>query len=103
MDNLLEIDLDSCAMTTRLSLPRVQSLTSCLRHFIAGRAVTVSLCLRLLGLMVAASPVIRLGLLHMRPFSVVDEKPKHFTPLFSALYDFGDTEVCYVDKTMDVS
>ena len=49
-DNLLEIDLDSRAMTTRLSLPRVQSLTSCLRHFIAGRAVTVSLCLRLLGL-----------------------------------------------------
>lgn len=55
------------------------------------------------GSMIAASPVIRLGLLHMRPFSVVDEEPKHFTPLFSALYGFGDTEVCYVDKTMDVS
>ena len=64
----LGIDLDSRAMTARLSLPRVQSLTSCVRHFKVGRTVTVSLCLRLLGLMAAASPVIRLGLLHMRPF-----------------------------------
>ena len=43
------------------------------------------------------------GLASHAPISMVDEKPKYFTPLFSALYDFGDTEVCYVDKTMDVS
>ena len=43
------------------------------------------------------------GLTSHAPFSVVDEKSEHFTPLFSASYDFGDTEVCYVNKTVDVN
>ncbi len=64
----LGIDLDSRAMRARLSPPCIQSFMACLRHFKAGRTVTVSLCLKLLGLIAAASPVIRLGLLHMRPF-----------------------------------
>ncbi len=41
---------------------------SCLCHFKAGRTVMVSLYLRFLGLMAAASPVSHLGLLHVRPF-----------------------------------
>ncbi len=64
----LGIDLDSHTMRAQLSPPRVQSLKSCLRNFKAGRTVTASLCLRLLGLVAAASPVIRLGLLNMHPF-----------------------------------
>ncbi len=37
-------------------------------RFRLGRRVSVGLCRRLLGLMAAASPVLLLGLLHMRPF-----------------------------------
>ncbi len=36
------------------------------------------------------------------PISMVDKKPKDFSPLSSASYDFGDTEVCAHVKNLDV-
>ncbi|XP_042583419.1 uncharacterized protein LOC109076134 [Cyprinus carpio] len=64
----LGVDLDLCMMQARLSPARVQSIQACLSQFKAGHLVHVGLCLRLLGLMAAVSPVVQLGLLHMRPF-----------------------------------
>ncbi len=55
-------------MQARLSPARVQSLQTCLNQFKTGRLVHVGLCLRLLGQMAEASPVVQLGLLHMQPF-----------------------------------
>ncbi|MGL5564840.1 MAG: reverse transcriptase-like protein [Plesiomonas sp.] len=55
-------------MRARLSPARVQSLLNCLRLFKTGRFVHVQLCFKLTGLMAAASPVLQLGLLRMRPF-----------------------------------
>ncbi len=49
-------------------LPGYPIFTTCLAHFKLGRHVSVGSCRRLLGLMAAASPVLPLGLLHMRPF-----------------------------------
>ncbi len=46
----------------------MSNFTACLAHFKLGRHVSVGSCRRLLGLMAAASPVLPLGLLHMRPF-----------------------------------
>lgn len=43
------------------------------------------------------------GITSHAPFSVVDKKMKHFTPLSSASNDLGDTAVCDVVKTMDVN
>ncbi len=43
-------------------------LTACLARFKLGYHVSVGTCRRLMGLMAAASPVLPLGLLHMRPF-----------------------------------
>ncbi len=60
--------LDSTSMQTRLAPARVESIQSCATRFKLGRHMSVGLCRRLLGLMVAASPVLPLGLLHMRPF-----------------------------------
>ncbi len=36
------------------------------------------------------------------PISMVDKKPKDFSPLSSASNDFGDTEVCLDIKDLDV-
>ncbi len=47
---------------------RLTNFTACLARFRLGRHVSVGTCRRLLGLMAAASPVLPLGLLHMRPF-----------------------------------
>lgn len=63
----LLLDLDSCTMRARWSPASVQSLQSCLIQFRTGRLVHVSLCRTLMGLMAAASPVVQLGVLHMRP------------------------------------
>ncbi len=52
----------------RLAPARIPDLTACLAHFKLGHHVSVGTCRRLLGLMAAASPVLPLGLLHMRPF-----------------------------------
>ncbi len=49
-------------------LPGYPIFTACLARFKLGRHVSVGSCRRLLGLMAAASPVLPLGLLHMRPF-----------------------------------
>lgn len=45
------------------------------------------------------------GLASHAPFSVVDEKPNDFTPLylFPTLDDLGDTEVRYGIETLEVS
>ncbi len=64
----LGVHLDSVQMQARLAPPRISNFIACLAHFKLGHHVSVSTCRRLLGLMAAASPVLPLGLLHMRPF-----------------------------------
>ncbi len=51
-----------------LAPARIPDLTACLARFKLGHHVSVGTFRRLLGLMAAASPVLPLGLLHMRPF-----------------------------------
>ncbi len=60
--------LDSVQMQARLAPARIPVFTACLARFKLGHHVSVGTCRRLLGLMAAASPVLPLGLLHMRPF-----------------------------------
>ncbi len=64
----LGVRLDSVQMQARLAPARIPDLTACLARFKLGQHVSVGTCHRLLGLMAAASPVLPLGLLHMRPF-----------------------------------
>ncbi len=64
----LGVRLDSVQMQARLAPVRIPDFTACLARFKLGRHVSVGTCRRLLGLMAAASPVLPLGLLHMRPF-----------------------------------
>ncbi len=64
----LGVRLDSVQMHARLAPARIPNFTACLARFKLGRHVSVGTCRRLLGLMAAASPVLPLGLLHMRPF-----------------------------------
>ncbi len=64
----LGVRLDSVQMQARLAPARIPDLTACLARFKLGHHVSVGTCRRLLGLMAAASPVLPLGLLHMRPF-----------------------------------
>ncbi len=64
----LGVRLDSVQMEARLAPARIPVLTACLARFKLGHHVSVGTCRRLLGLMAAASPVLPLGLLHMRPF-----------------------------------
>ncbi len=64
----LGVRLDSVQMQARLAPARIPDLTACLARFKLGHHVSVGTCRRLMGLMAAASPVLPLGLLHMRPF-----------------------------------
>ncbi len=64
----LGVHLDSIQMQARLAPARISNFTACLARFKLGHQFSVSTCRRLLGLMAAASPVLPLGLLHMRPF-----------------------------------
>ncbi len=64
----LGVQLDSIQMQARLAPARISNFTACLARFKLGRHVSVGSCRRLLGLMAVASPVLPLGLLHMRPF-----------------------------------
>ncbi len=64
----LGVRLDSVQMQARLAPARIPVFTACLARFKLGHQVSVGTCRRLLGLMAAASPVLPLGLLHMRPF-----------------------------------
>ncbi len=64
----LGVCLDSVQMQARLAPARIPVFTACLARFKLGHHVSVGTCRRLLGLMAAASPVLPLGLLHMRPF-----------------------------------
>ncbi len=63
-----QVRLDSVQLQARLAPARIPDLTACLARFKLGHHVSVGACRRLLGLMAAASPVLPLGLLHMRPF-----------------------------------
>ncbi len=63
-----KVRLDSVQMQARLAPARIPVFTACLARFKLGHHVSVGTCRRLLGLMAAASPVLTLGLLHMRPF-----------------------------------
>ncbi len=64
----LGVRLDSAQMQARLAPARIPVFTACLARFKLGHHVSVGTCRRLLGLMAAASPVLPLGLLYMRPF-----------------------------------
>ncbi len=64
----LGVSLDSIQMQARLAPAQIPDLTACLARFKLGHHVSVGTCRRLLGLMAVASPVLPLGLLHMRPF-----------------------------------
>ncbi len=64
----LGVHLDSIQMQARLAPARISNFTACLARFKLGLHVSVGTCRRLLGLMAAASPVLPLGLFHMRPF-----------------------------------
>ncbi len=64
----LGVRLDFVQMQARLAPARIPVFTACLARFKLGHHVSVGTCRRLLGLMAAASPVLPLGLLHMRPF-----------------------------------
>ncbi len=64
----LGVRLDSVQMQARLAPARISDLTACLARFKLGHHVSVGTCRRLMGLMAAASPVLPLRLLHMRPF-----------------------------------
>ncbi len=64
----LGVRLDSVQMQARLAPARIPVLTACLARFKLGHHVSVGTCRRLLGLMAAASLVLPLGPLHMRPF-----------------------------------
>ncbi len=62
------VHMDFVQMQARLAPARISNFTACLARFKLGHHVSVSTCRRLLGLMAAASPVLPLGLIHMRPF-----------------------------------
>ncbi len=64
----LGVHLDFIQMQARLAPARISNFTACLARFKLGHHVSVGTCHRLLGLMAAASPVLPLGLLHIRPF-----------------------------------
>ncbi len=64
----LGVHLDSIQMQARLAPARISNFTACLARFKLGRHVSVGSCRRRLGLMPAASPVLPLRLLHLRPF-----------------------------------
>ncbi len=64
----LGVRLDFVQMQARLAPARIPVFTACLARFKLDHHVSVATCRRLLGLMAAASPVLPLGLLHMRPF-----------------------------------
>ncbi len=64
----LGVHLDSVQMQARLAPARISNFAACLARIKLGHHVSVSTCCRLLGLMAAASPMLPLGLLHMKPF-----------------------------------
>ncbi len=64
----LGVHLDSVQMQAHLAPARISSFNACLACFKLGHHFSVSTYRRLLGLMATASPVLPLGLLHMRPF-----------------------------------
>ncbi len=64
----LGVHLDSIQMQAHLAPARISNFTACLSRFKLDHHVTVDTCRSLLGLMAAASPVLPLGLLYMRPF-----------------------------------
>ncbi len=66
----LGVCLDSVEMRARLSRERAVAILSSLRHFREGSSVHLKEFQRLLGLMVSASAVCHLGLLHMRPLQL---------------------------------
>lgn len=62
------LSLDSMSFTACLSAERVKAFRASLTHFRLHNSVPFRLCFQLLGLMVSAILVVRLGRLHMRDF-----------------------------------
>ncbi len=63
----LGVAWDSTTMQARLSPARIESILAAVRRVREGQSLTVKQFQRLLGLMAAASNVISIGLLYMRP------------------------------------
>ncbi len=61
---------DSITMQAQLSPARIESILNALKNIKLGQRITVHYLQRVLGLMAAASTVIPLGLLQMRPFQL---------------------------------
>ena len=64
------ISLDAQVMRASLPQPRVETILSVLNRFQLGQKVSVWDCQRLLGLLTAASLLVPLGLLHLRPLQL---------------------------------
>ncbi len=65
--NYLGVVWDSTMMQARMSPARIESITTEVRRVNEGQSLTVKQVRRLLGLMAAASNMIYIGLLYMRP------------------------------------
>ncbi|XP_072219103.1 uncharacterized protein [Leuresthes tenuis] len=68
--NYLDMTLDSLSMRAFLSQKRVENIMQLIGCFQTGRVFTYGLFLRLLGMLMAASMVIPLGLLSLRPLQI---------------------------------
>ena len=66
--DFIGVSLDSLSMTARLSQDRLASFQSLLSEFQLGRTVVYRTCMRLVGTMASALPLVPLGRFHYRPF-----------------------------------
>ena len=66
----LGMHLDSRSMTASLSPRRVEDVVHLLRRFVGGRLLSFRTFQRLLGMLTAASSVVPLGMLSLRPLQV---------------------------------
>ncbi len=64
----LGVQLNSRNMTASLTKIRAQKILTMLTKIKTGRSVTYLTLLRLAGMLAAATPVVRLGMLNLRPF-----------------------------------
>ncbi len=84
---------DSTTMQARLSPARIESILVAVRRVREGQSLTVKQFQRLLGLMAAASNVISIGLLYMRPLQWW-LKTKGFSPRGNPLRMIKVTRRC---------
>ncbi len=89
----LRVVWDSTTMQARMSPARIESILTTVRRVKEGQSLTVKQFQRLLGLMAAASNVIPIGLLYMRPLQWW-LKTKGFSPRGNPLRMIKVTRRC---------